>query len=211
MICAMASLPQTAAQDEGGQLGGFLKASNIFSALYLIFALLVIIMGPSLGRLILPIALESAAAVPSEVTDLGGVCGGVFSWAAGALTDFTRHRKTLLSCLFLVMNVSCLLLLVVGSTPDAWIGVSALLVLTLLAAELVGVPILAYLPEVTSDHARSTAVTSASTIIFVIVCLCFTGAALAAGATVTKCHGPRTDRTTDRHGVWVFGQDPSCT
>jgi hypothetical protein len=40
---------QKAAEGNGGRLVGSFKASNIFSALYLIFAVVVILFGPPLG------------------------------------------------------------------------------------------------------------------------------------------------------------------
>lgn len=101
--------------------------------------------------------------------------------AIGALADRTRHRKTLLWSLLLLCNVSCLLLLTAGSGPNSWIGLSALLVLTLAANELVGVPVLAYLPEVTTDPVKSMALSSASTIVFVVTCIVFAGVAIAIG------------------------------
>jgi MFS family permease len=101
--------------------------------------------------------------------------------ATGALADRTRHRKTLLWSLLLLCNVSCLLLLTAGSGPNSWMGLSALLVLTLAANELVGVPVLAYLPEVTTDPVKSMALSSASTIVFVVTCIVFAGVAIAIG------------------------------
>jgi len=98
----------------------------------------------------------------------------------GALADYTNWRKGMIATLLATLNICAALLTI--TSPDRWVGGLIILWILLCTTELAGVPINGYLPEVTSDQQKTTALNAQAQIAFTVMCLVFSGIALGINA-----------------------------